>query len=172
MHATLHEGAMNGWGMSSPQVASPRPSSMEPKALVLPPPGSHWISGLGDANAAAIGCPSTAHRWLPQVPTGAAALFRDSEHSEWGLSEESVPVAHQLADQFERHSAIGMRRADYGACAVDEGDESIWCHFVNEQEQLQNSQELGSKAPIVDLDWRSPIPCLNILRMRNGPQKQ
>ena len=124
---------------------------MEPKTLALPPPGSHRISGLGDADAAAIGYPSAAHRWLPRVPAGAAALFRDSDGSEWGLSEELAPVVCQLADQFEHHSATGERRADDGGCTVDKGDESIRSHFVvNEREQVQNSQELGSKAAIAD----------------------
>ena len=157
MDATPREGATNGRGMSSPQVASPQRSSMEPKTPALPPPGSHRISGLADADAAAIGCPSAANRWLPGVPAGAAALFRDSDRSEWGLSEELAPVARQLADQFERHSATGERRADDGGCAVNQGDESIRSHFVvNEREQLQNSQELGSKAAIAQPDWRRP----------------
>ena len=40
---------------------------------------------------------------------------------------------------------------------MDQGDESIRSHFgVNEREQLQNSQELGSKAAIAQPDWRRP----------------
>ena len=42
---------------------------------------------------------------------------------------------------------------DDSGCTVGEGDESIRSHFVvNEREQLHNSQELGSKAPIADPD--------------------
>ena len=118
MDATPRRGRTNGRGMSSPQVASPQRSSIKPKTRRCLSPGSHRISGLGDADAAAIGCPSVANRWLPRVPTGAAALLRDSDCSEWGLSEELAPVARQLADQFERHSATGERRADDGSCAV------------------------------------------------------
>ena len=91
---------------------------MEPKTPALPPPGSHRISGLGDADAAAIGCPSIANRWLPRVPAGAAALFRDSDHSEWGLSEESALVARQLADQFQDEEVLPLESG--GSMQVDD----------------------------------------------------
>ena len=106
MDATPREGATNGCGMSLPQVASPQRSSMEPKTPAQIPLGSRRISGLRDADAAAIGCPSAAHRWLPRVPAGATTLFRDSDRSEWGLSEESAPVMRQLADQFQDEEVL------------------------------------------------------------------
>ena len=70
----------------------------------------------------------------------AAALFRDSDRSKRGLSQESAPVARRLANHFERHSATGERRVDDGGCTVDKGAESIRSHFVvNEREHVQNS---------------------------------
>ena len=128
MDATPREGATNGRGMSSSQVASPQRSSMEPKIPALPPPSSHRISGLGDADAAAIGCPSAAHRWLPRVPAGAAALFRDSDRSEWGLSEESALVARQLADQFQDEEVLPLRALESGGSMQVDDDAFINAH--------------------------------------------
>ena len=160
MDATLREGATNGCGMSSPQVASPQRSSIEPKTPALPPPGSHRISGLGDADAIAIGCPSVANRWLPRVPAGAAALFRDSDRSEWGLSEESALVRRQLTDQFQDEEVLPLCALESGGSMQVDDDAFINAHQAkNDPDALGSVQELGGAPPIAKLDWND-LPSL------------
>lgn len=94
---------------------------------------------------------------------GKDPLLRDSECSEWGLSDESALVVCQLADQFESSAATGDERAADGICVVAEVDEPIRSLFVvNKWERPQRTQELSGKAPIVDPIGESSIPCLNV----------
>ena len=157
MDATPRGGATNGRGMSSPQVANPQRSSMEPKTPALPPPGSHRSSGSGDADAATIGCPSAAHRWLPRVPAGAAALLRDFDRSEWGLSEELAPVSRQLADQFANEEVLPLESG--GSMQVDD-DAFINAHRAeNDLGDLGSGKERGGVSPHAEFDWND-LPSL------------
>ena len=130
---------------------------MEPKTRALPPPGSHRISGLGDADAATIGCPSATHRWQPRVPAGAATLLRDLDRSEWGLSEELASVARQLAGQFQDDEVLPL---ESGGSMQDDDDAFINAHRAeNDLGDLGSVQELGGTPPIAELDWND-LPSL------------
>ena len=104
----------------------------------------------------AIGCPSAAHRWLPRVPAGAAALFRD-HCSKWGLSEESAPVVRQLADQFQDEEVLPLESG--GSMQVDD-DAFINTHRAeNDPGALGSVKGLGGLPPIAEPDWND-LPSL------------
>ena len=85
------------------------------------------------------------------------ALFGDSDRSEWGLSEESAPVVHQLADQFQDEEVLPLESG--GSMQVDD-DAFINAHRAeNDPGALGSVKGLGGSPPIAEPDWND-LPSL------------
>ena len=100
------------------------------------------------------------HRDLPQDPTGAAALFGDSDRYEWGLSDDTGLVGGRLADQFQAEEVLPLRALESGGSMQVDDDAFINAHQAEiGPGDLGSAQELGGVSPRAEPDWND-LPSL------------
>ena len=133
---------------------------MGPQTPAQPPPGPSRASDLGSVDAAAAHDLPVGYRDLPRDPTGAAALFGDSDRYEWGLSEDTGLVGRRLADQFQDEEVLPVSALESGGSMQVDDDAFINAHRAkNDPGDLGNVQELGGAPPVAESDWND-LPSL------------
>ena len=143
---------LDGW--SSFTAQSPGSSTMGPQTPAQPPPGPSRASNLGSVDAAATHDLPIGHRDLPWDPTGAVALFGNSDRYEWGLSEDMGLVGRRLADQFQDKDVLPLQALESGGSLQVDDDAFINAHQAeNDLGDVGSAQELGGAAPFVEPDW-------------------
>ena len=143
-----------GVGRSSFATQSPGSSTMGPQTPTQPTPGPSRASDLGSVDAAAAHDLPVGHRDLPRDPTGAVALFGDSDRYEWGLSEDTGLVGRRLADQFQDEEVLPLRALESGSLMQVDDDAFIIAHQAkNDPGDLGSVHELGGVPPIAEPDW-------------------